>query len=282
MSINWYPGHMVRTKREISEKLKVIDIIYEVIDARIPYSSKIKDIETFIKNKPKILILTKIDLCDMNETKKWISHYEKLGYNVIGVDLVNNQGLDKVIKVTNELMKKQDIKREEKGLLKRKYRALVIGIPNAGKSTLINRLVGKKVTEVGNRPGITKHLGWIRINDTLELLDSPGILWPKLDDKNVAFNLASMSAIKEEILPIDDVSVYILNTLYKYYPNNLINRYGITEVDNEDVIKALDIIGKKRGVSISGKEVDYDKVYTIILRDLRDGYFGKVTFDRYE
>jgi ribosome biogenesis GTPase A len=280
MKINWYPGHMAKTRREIAEKLALIDIVYEVIDARMPYSSKIKDIDNLLKAKPKVLIMTKIDLCDMTETNKWIKYYEDKGYKVVGVDLLNIKGLSKILDITKELMIEKDSKREEKGMMKRKYRVLVMGIPNVGKSTLINRLVGKKIVEVGNRPGITKHLGWIRINDQLELLDSPGILWPKLDEETVALNLASLTAIKEEILPLDDVSVYILNTLHKYYPDYLVKRYGIEDIDNEDICNTLDIIGKKRGCLISRGEVDYDKVYTVIINDLKEGSFGNVTFDR--
>lgn len=281
MEINWYPGHMAKTKRLIKEKKDLIDVIFEVIDARIPYSSKIKDIDNLIVNKPKILIMTKIDLCDMEETKKWISYYESLGYHVVGVDLANNKNVDLILKRSKEILEQLDAKKRDKGMMKKNLRALIVGIPNVGKSTLINRLVGKKATVTGNKPGVTKSLDWIRIGDFLELLDSPGILWPKLENKTVALNLAAMSAIKEEILPIDDVTIYILETLSKYYPTALKERYGIDDVDHDDIVNTLDAIGKRRGAILKGGYIDYKKVYNLIMRDLIDGAFGPVTFDRY-
>jgi len=277
-SINWYPGHMAKTKREIKEKLELIDIVFEVIDARIPKSSKNKDIDELIKNKPRILIMTKLDLCDENETKKWISHYESKGYKVIALDLINNPNLQSIFNETNKILLSLNRKRKEKGLKERKVRALILGIPNVGKSTLINRLVGKKATNVGNKPGITKQLEWIRINNQIELLDTPGILWPRLDDEITALNLASMTAIKEEILNIEEVAIYIINTLIKLYPKKIKERYNLT--NETEILEILDSIGKKIG-AIRNKEIDYEKVYTTILKDLREGYLGKVTFDKY-
>ena len=279
VSINWYPGHMAKAKKDIVKLLKLIDIIYEVIDARIPYSSKIKDMDTFILDKPKILIMTKFDLADITETSKWIKYYESLGYIVVSANLLKNFNANKLIKLTDDLLAKKEKRRTSLGLLKRKYRALILGIPNVGKSTLINSIVGKKVTKVGNRPGITKALGWIRINNRLELLDSPGILWPKLDDKQVALNLAAMSAIKENLIPIPEVSTHILEILSTYYPNRLEERYDI-KIDNlEQMIEA---IGQKRKALSKDNQIDYSKVYTIIYNDLKEGRFKGVTFDRYE
>ena len=281
-NINWYPGHMAKTKRLISENLNLIDVVYEVIDARMPYSSKIKDIEKFIKNKKRILIMTKTDLCDMEETNKWIKYYESLGYTVLGLNLEKNTSLNNLINLTNNLMEEEHKKRIEKGMTKRKTRVLVVGIPNVGKSTLINRLVGKKVANVGNKPGVTKNLNWIRVNNDIELMDSPGILWPKLDEEKVALNLASLTAIKEEILPIDRVVIYILNTLDKYYNNILKDRYGIDKVDNEEIEETLEVIGRKRGCLVRGGIVDYDKVYNIVINDVKTGALKGITFDRYE
>lgn len=278
MSLNWYPGHMAKTKREIKEKIDLIDIVYEVIDARIPKSSKNKDIADLIKDKPRILIMSKVDLCDLSKTQKWITYYENMGYTVIPLDLLNNPNLQKIFEETNKIMTVLNEKREKKGLKPRKVRALILGIPNVGKSTLINRLVGKKATNVGNKPGITKQLEWIRINNQIELLDTPGILWPKLDDEEVALNLASMTAIKEEILDLEAVSIHIINKMQKDYPDNLKNRYGIT--NENDIIDIYDKIAKKIG-AIKNKETDYEKVYATIIKDLRDGYLGKITFDNY-
>jgi len=279
--INWYPGHMAKTKRLIKENIKMIDIVYEVVDARIPYSSKIRDLDNFIGDKERIMIMTKTDLCDMNETDKWIKYYEKQGYVVIPMNIETNFNIKPILNATNKLMEKINQKRIDKGMQKRKARVLVVGIPNVGKSTLINRLVGKKAVNVGNKPGVTKNLDWIRINDNIELLDTPGILWPKIDIGNIAYNLASLTAIKEEILPIYDVIEYFLNTLNTYYRNILVNRYGDIEI-NDDIIITLEEIGKKRGCVIRGGEIDYDRVVNIIMNDIKSGIIKGITFDRFE
>jgi len=278
-SINWYPGHMAKTKREIKEKLDLIDIVFEVIDARIPSTSKNKEIEEMTKNKPRILVMTKKDLCDLDITNKWVSHYEKLGYNVVLVDLIHDKNINDIIKITNKLARDVNEKRKQKGLKPRRVRILILGIPNVGKSTLINKLVGKKATNVGNKPGVTKQLEWIRINETLELLDTPGILWPKLTGETTGLNLASMTAIKEEILNKEEIAIYIINKLNKQYPNIVEERYKIEEA--EDIVETLDQIGARIGAIRNG-ETDYEKVYTMILKDLREGAFGGVTFDEYQ
>ena len=278
-SINWYPGHMAKTKREIKEKLVLIDIVYEVIDARMPKSSKIIDIDDLIKNKPRLLIMTKYDLCDRKETDKFISYYENLGYQVIPVDLMSGTNVKKIIEASEVVLESENEKRKAKGLKPRNIRALILGVPNAGKSTLINRLVGKKSAGVGNKPGFTKSLSWIRIHKNIDLLDTPGILWPKLENQESAHVLASFSSIKEEILNEDQIAAFILKKLYALYPKALEERYGIDELD-DDLIEAYDIIASRRGALTKGGVADYERVSRIILQDFKNGYFGPITFDR--
>ena len=277
--IQWYPGHMAKTKREIKEKLDLIDIVYEVIDARMPRSSKIVDIDDLIKNKPRILIMTKYDLCDKLETNKFIQDYEKKGYYVIPVDLISGSNVHKIVDVSLTMIKEENEKRKLKGLKPRNIRALILGVPNVGKSTLINRLVGRKSAGVGNRPGFTKSLSWIRIHKNIDLLDTPGILWPKLEDQEAAHILACFSSIKEEILNQDDIASFILKKLFTLYPEALEKRYGITEL-TDDLVETYDMIASKRGALSKGGVADYDKVSRVILQDLKQGAFGPITFDR--
>lgn len=276
-NINWYPGHMAKTKREIREKLDLIDIVYEVIDARMPISSRLEDVNDITKNKKKIIILTKYDLCDKCETDKIINSYKNNSI-VIPLDLLKGD-VSVVINETIRLMKEENDKRKLKGMQERPARVAIIGTPNVGKSTLINRLVGRRSVNVGNKPGVTKSLSWIRINKDVELLDTPGILWSNIKDYDRGYILASFSSIKEEVARPIDVAVYILRKLEELYPDLLKERYGIDSL-TDTLEEEFEIIGRLRGALQRGGVADYLKVATIVIKDLQEGRIGKVTFDR--
>lgn len=279
VNINWYPGHMAKAKRLMIKEYKHIDIVYELVDSRIPKSSKIANIYDIIGNKPKILIMTKKDLADEEMANRWVKYYENLGTKVLLVDLNRDEDILKIVNTTHDLAKSLQEKREEKGLMKKDVRVLVVGIPNVGKSTLINKMVGKKVALVGNRPGITKGLVWLNTKHNITLLDTPGILWPKLEQQEVALNLASFSAIKTEILDENEVAVHILKKLNKYYPEKLKERYNINpnpiELDIED---AYNIIAKSVGAVRAG-EIDYERVSNKIINDIKGEYIKGIVFD---
>lgn len=275
--LNWYPGHMQKTKQLLKETMPLIDIVFELIDARIPYSSKIKDIDELIKNKKRILIMTKKDLCDLKETTKWVNYYEKKGYIVILVDLNTTSDYKKIIDAASIFIDEINAKRAQNGMKPKEVKGTVIGIPNVGKSTLINKLAGKKVSNVGNMPGVTKNNVWLKTKYKLLVLDTPGILWPKFDNDYIAYNLAAMTAISENVLPIKDVAYYILKTLHESYPETYEARYKVKTFDDD----TIDIIAKNMG-AINNGTPDYNRVYKAIINDIKKENIKNITFDKYE
>ncbi|MFI3260165.1 MAG: ribosome biogenesis GTPase YlqF [bacterium] len=279
VAINWFPGHMAKTKRKIKENIKLIDVVIEVIDARLPLSSKIKDIDDIIRTKKHVIVMTKKDLCDMKVTRKWVEHYELKGASVVLLDLTNNKDYKEVYEAVEKQTKELIEKRVEKGISNKEIRALVVGVPNAGKSTLINALAGKKVANTGNKPGVTKQVNWLKTNNNLLLLDTPGILWPKIDDKKVAINLASLTAIKSDVINITDIANHIITYLVEYYPSILETRYKVNK--EQDLLEIYEVIGKNIGATKSG-EVDYEKVAYKVYNDLASGKISGVTFDTWK
>ena len=278
--INWYPGHMAKTKRQIKERIDLVDVVVHVVDARIPKSSFINDINEFTKNKEKILVFSKYDLCDKEETLKWKNFYEKKGYAVILSELNDKNVKNKIVDAVNSLMSNVNLKRKEKGLLPKKAKVMVVGVSNVGKSTLINNLVNKKVQTVGNMPGVTKNINMVKINDKIDLIDTPGVLWPKFDSELTAFNLASMTIIKEEVLPLDEVCVYILNTLNLYYKDILKNVFGIDYFNEEEIYELYENIGKYKNYPKVGGEPDFDRINLFIINSIKNGTLKGITFDR--
>lgn len=268
-NINWYPGHMAKTKRQIKERIDLVDVVVHVVDSRIPKSSFINDINEFTKNKEKILVFSKYDLCDKEETLKWKNFYEKKGYTVILSELNDKNVKNKIVDAVNSLMSNVNLKRKEKGLLPKKAKVMVVGVSNVGKSTLINNLVNKKVQTVGNMPGVTKNINMVKINDKIDLIDTPGVLWPKFESEEIALKLASMTIIKEEVLPLDEVCIYILETLNKYYKEILKITFGLDNFDINEVYEVYEIIGKFKNFPKVGGEPDFDRINKYIINSIK-------------
>ena len=277
--IQWYPGHMFKSFREIKEKLNLMDIVTILLDARLPISSMNPQVLKMVKHKPILLLFNKMDLADPNVLNDHMKHYEDQGYACLKIDAQSQINTQKIYDKASEVLSDKIERNAAKGLLSRSIRTMILGIPNVGKSTLINALSGKKATRTGNKPGVTKAQQWIKLGDNFELLDTPGVLWPKFEDKKVAYHLAITGAIKDDIIPTDDVCQYALNFLKTNYPKRLFERYGIKE-ETDDYVEMLDQIGIKRGALLKGAEIDYERVYQIILTDIRNKQLGGLSFDR--
>lgn len=290
-NINWFPGHMAKTRRQIEEDLKLVDIVIELLDARIPVASQNPDLKKILKNKIVIKVLNKSDLADSRENKKWKEYFIKQGNQTVIVNANNGQGIDETIRKVEEVMKEKLELLSEKGRTGRKIRVMIVGIPNVGKSSFINRVAKRNSAEVGNKPGVTKSKQWIRVNEKVELLDTPGVLWPKFESEEVALNISFTGTIKDSILAQTEIAYQLLKYLLANYRGNVCERYNlkIEEVDqvlsqdNEENINIYEImlmIGKKRGAIISGGNIDDEKTAKIILDDFRTGRLGTITLEK--
>jgi ribosome biogenesis GTPase A len=278
MTIQWFPGHMAKARRQVTEKLKFIDIVFELVDARIPLASRNPMIDEIIINKPRLVLLNKADMADPRITKEWINYYKSQGIHALAIDSQTGTGLKQIITASRDILKEKFDKMAAKGIKPRAIRALIVGIPNVGKSTLINRLAKKNIAQTGDRPGVTKAQQWIKVGKDLELLDTPGILWPKFEDQLVGQKLAATGAIKDTILNLQDIAVFVLTFLKEKYPERLKERYNLEEIP-EEIVPLFDEIGKRRGCMVSGGYIDYDKTSELILRELRSQKLGPITFE---
>ena len=291
-NINWYPGHMAKTKRQIMEDVRLVDIVIELLDARIPISSQNPDIAEITKNKKKIIVLNKCDLADEKQNKRWVEYFKAKNIPAVLTDSSSGKGIEECVRKIEKIME-EDLKGQaEKGRIGRKIKAMVLGIPNVGKSSFINRISKKTSAGVGNKPGVTKQKQWIRINEKIELLDTPGVLWPKFESEEVALHLAFTGTIKEDILQRTEIAYYLVKFLIENYPKQLCERYKLTEEyiheqleneerpENENIYEIFLAIGKKRGCIISGGNIDDEKTARIILDEFKNGKIGRITLEK--
>jgi ribosome biogenesis GTPase A len=279
VSIQWFPGHMSKAYRQVEEKLKLIDLVFELLDARLPLSSRNPVIDQLVSHKPRLLLLTKCDLADEDATSLWIRYFRERGHPILAIDARTGKGMEQIQATSEKILHPLFARRKQKGIQSRKMRSMVLGIPNVGKSSFINRLARRAATVTGDRPGVTKAQQWIRIGQTLELLDTPGILWPKFEDHEVGLRLAASRAIKEEILPLEEIALYVVQFLVERYPQQLAERYRLEDVSRWTGPALLAEIGKKRGCLQKGGELNDEKVASLLLNDLRTGRIGRITFE---
>jgi len=279
MAINWFPGHMAKTRREIKENLKMVDAVIEIRDARIVRASANPEIEELCCNKPRVILLNKSDLSEEKVTQQWIKALSKEDVKLIQVNSITGEGLKKIKPLLDELLKEKHDRLKAKGLVNIITRAMVVGIPNVGKSSFINKMAKNNIAKTGDRPGVTKSRQWIKTSIGIELMDTPGILWPKFEDEEVALNLAFTGAIKDEIMDIEELALKLVERLQQYYPERLMQRYKL-EAICENPLDTLDSIAKKRGAVISGGNIDYNRVAVLLLDEFRGGKMGQISLER--
>ena len=279
MNYQWYPGHMTKAKRMMQENIKLIDLVIELVDARIPLSSRNPDIDQLGANKARLILLNKADLADERQTAKWQQYFEKQGCFVVALNARNRNSMKAINGVVAEACKEKIERDRKRGILNRPVRAMVVGIPNVGKSTFINSFAGKACAKTGNKPGVTKGKQWIRLSKTLELLDTPGILWPKFEDPEVGMRLAYTGAVKEDVIDTETLACHFIALLAKYYPQTLSERYKLEEPEDADGYELLQLAGRKRGYLVSGGEVNTERMAKALMDDYRSGKLGKLTLE---
>mgnify|MGYP002800113699 FL=1 len=277
MNVQWYPGHMTKAKRQMQEDLKLIDLIIELVDARVPLSSRNPDIDSLGQNKARLIILNKADLADERQNEAWTEYFTKKGFHVVQVDSRKGGGMKRVQAMIQEACREKTERDRRRGIKNRPVRAMVAGIPNVGKSTFINTFAGKACTKTGNKPGVTRGKQWIRLNKNVELLDTPGILWPKFEDQKVGERLACIGSVKDDLLNLEELSLLLIDYLKERYPGVLAKRYGIEE--EKEALKVLEAIAKVRGCLKRGEELDYEKAAGLIFDDFRSGKTGRITLE---
>ena len=278
LNINWYPGHMKKTKDLMKANLKLVDVVVELLDSRIPYSSKNPDIDTLMAGKPRVVLLNKSDISDRAKLNKWINYYKEQGIKAIPIDAMKGTGVNRIVDECKNAVKDKMDSLKEKGRKERAIRIMIVGVPNVGKSSLINKLTGRRSTQTGDRPGVTKGKQWVKLRGNLELLDTPGILWPKFEDQDVALNLAFTRAIKDEILDVETLALRLIEKLMVIEPEKLAARYKLDELGKSG-IETMDMIAQKRGFITGRKEIDYTRTATTVLNEFRTGKLGNITLE---
>lgn len=281
-AIQWFPGHMTKTKRMIEKNLSMVDIVLELTDARIPNSSKNPELDKWVNNKPRIVILNKSDLADRKVTQQWIEQYKKNGVTALAMDCKTGTGVKSFIPTIREVLKDVIKRWEDKGMIGRPIRVMIVGIPNVGKSSFINKMAGSRRTKVEDRPGVTRGKQWITLDSGVELLDTPGVLWPKFEDPEVGEKLAFTGAVKDDVIDIELLAIRLIVKLYELYPDRVIERYKFTRDEAEDLdgYDFLKLVGKKRGMLISGGEVNTERIAITLVDEYRAGKLGKISFEK--
>ena len=279
ININWYPGHMTKAKRQMQEDIKLIDLVIELVDARLPLSSRNPDIDKLGSGKSRLVLLNKADLADDRANKLWMDYFKSQGCYVLEVNSKSGSGIKSINGIIQEACKEKIERDRRRGILNRPVRAMVVGIPNVGKSTFINSYSGKACAKTGNKPGVTKGKQWIKLSKTLELLDTPGILWPKFDDQIVGINLALVGSINDDILNISELSLYFIDFIRSHYANALVERYDINYQESDSALNILEMIAIKRGCKLKGDEYDFEKASNLVIDDFRAGRLGKITLE---